>query len=60
MAQKPLPQHVRGTGLGARTQATTPCGIEILGLRRHHTPKTRQRPDYPIAMLVIPALHVPA
>ena len=34
-------------------------GIEILGLRRHHTPKTRQRPDYLIEILFIPAASCP-
>jgi hypothetical protein len=34
-------------------------GIEILGLRGHHTPKTPQRPDYPIEILLIPAASYP-
>jgi hypothetical protein len=34
-------------------------GIEILGLRRRYTPKTRQRPDYPIEILFIPAASRP-
>lgn len=29
-------------------------GVEILRLRRHHTPHTRQRPDHPIEILFIP------
>ena len=34
-------------------------GMEILGLRSHRTPKTRQRPDYPIEILFIPVASCP-